>query len=448
MNTTSDTTYDFEQLTKTHLSRVVAKLGEKGDWARVSKEEIIELIETHPAEAQLEALRAIGATDDDIENMRVGGGESLVSAKDAISAMMAGESGETTPAPAALNPAAAWPAKKTAPAPAAGDADQVAQIAALLAQVLATNKVSINSDDVAKIATGIVTQQVNELGDKIKGGVASVFKQMQDMLDAKLSDMPARKLDVTSKTGTVTLEGRQHKQFDMLLKVLGSADTAGNSNLNVWLTGLPGTGKTRAAANAAEALGMKFYCNGSIANKYELIGFKDAHGNYQSTPFRDAWESGGVYLFDEVDGSVPSAVLAFNSALANGIMAFPDGMLKRHKDCIIIAAANTNGQGATAELVGRMKQDAAFLDRFVFMNWQLDTALEKHIAQNDEWVTYVQQVRKAVETKGVKVMVTPRASLFGAQLLASGMAHADVVTMTLKKGMTETQWDMVKPSDY
>jgi hypothetical protein len=125
-------------------------------------------------------------------------------------------------------------------------------------------------------------------------------------------------------------------------------------------------------------------------------------------------------------------------------MAFPDGMLKRHKDCIIIAAANTNGQGATAELVGRMKQDAAFLDRFVFMNWLLDEDLEKHIAQNDAWVDYVQRIRRAVEAKGIKVMVTPRASFFGAQLLASGVAQADVVTMTLKKGMTDVQWDMVK----
>lgn len=439
MNTTSDTTYDFEQLTKTHLSRVVAKLGEKGDWARVSKEEIIELIETHPAEAQLEALRAIGATDDDIENMRVGGGESLVSAKDAISAMMAGESGETAPAPAVLNPAAAWPApaKKTAPAPAASDADQVSQIAALLAQVLATNKGALDRGAVEAIASDLMGDMLNGFEANQKDKLADAIGELQRSLDAKLADIPARKIDVTHNGATVTIDGIQHKQFEQLLKVLAIP------GINIWMTGMPGTGKTTAAHNAAIALGKPFYTNGSISSEYKLTGFIDAHGKLIRTPFRDAWESGGVYLFDEVDGSVPAAVLAFNAALANGIMAFPDGMIMRHADCIIIAAANTNGQGATAELVGRMKQDAAFLDRFVMLPWLLDEALEKAFCANHDWVSYVQAVRRRVAAKGLKVMVTPRASLYGDKLLSAGLDRTAVVQMALKKGMSDEQWNMV-----
>jgi cobaltochelatase CobS len=305
--------------------------------------------------------------------------------------------------------------------PAAADATN--QIASALAQMMSQNKGQLDIEAVKAI-----------IGEEVK----DIYALIEDVANVK-----GRAIDVTSKHGVVTIEGMQHKQFDILLRVISSCDENGNSNLNVWMTGLPGTGKTRACQNVAQALNVEFYCNGSIANKYELIGFKDAHGNYQSTPFRDAWEKGGVYLFDEVDGSVPSAVLAFNSALANGIMAFPDGMLKRHPNCIIIAAANTSGQGATAELVGRMKQDAAFLDRFVFLNWELDEALEKHIAQNDDWCAYVQQVRRNVATKGVKIMVTPRATFFGAQLLRSGMNFADVKQMTLRKGLTDAQWQMI-----
>lgn len=315
-----------------------------------------------------------------------------------------------------------------------------------------TKPVSVAVEPAAQDATQIMAQALTAMMAQNKGAIdvdgvkAIIGEQLKDVYDLieSVSDAKAQAIDVTSKTGTVTIEGRQHKQFKTLLSVLGSTDNEGNSNLNVWLTGMPGTGKTKAAQNAAKALGMEFYVNGSIANKYELTGFKDAHGNYQSTPFRDAWEKGGVYLFDEVDGSVPSAVLAFNSALANGIMAFPDGMLKRHKDCIIIAAANTSGQGATAELVGRMKQDAAFLDRFVFINWDIDTDLEKHIAQHDDWTNYVQKVRANVHTKGVKVMITPRATFFGAQLLRSGLPIEEVKKMTLRKGMTDAQWEMIK----
>jgi cobaltochelatase CobS len=426
--TTMTTQFDLDMLTKSVLSKVAKHLGEKADWARETKESIIALIDGYELSAVEDALRSVGASDEDIDNMRIEGGAAAVEASEAIEAMM-----DSQPPSAKAKPVAA-----TAP-----DADQVSQIASLLASVLATNKGAIDEEKVASIAGAVAAEQIGAMKNSVLEKVAAAFSQVQEALDAKLANMPARKLDVTSKTGTVTIEGMQHKQFDMLLKVIGSSDPSGNSNLNVWLTGMPGTGKTRAASNAAEALGMKFFCNGSIANKYELIGFKDAHGNYQSTPFRDAWENGGIYLFDEVDGSVPSAVLAFNSALANGIMAFPDGMLKRHKDCIIIAAANTNGQGATAELVGRMKQDAAFLDRFVMINWLIDEALERHIAQNDKWTDYVQRVRRNVVAKGVKVMVTPRATFFGAQLLASGVETNDVKTMCLKKGMTDAQWEMV-----
>lgn len=305
--------------------------------------------------------------------------------------------------------------------PAAADATN--QIASALAQMMSQNKGQLDIEAVKTI-----------IGEEVK----DIYALIEDV-----SNVKARAIDVTSKTGTYTLEGMQHKQFETLLKIVSSCDENGNNNLNVWIGGLPGAGKTRACQNVAKALGAEFYCNGSIANKYELIGFKDAHGNYQSTPFRDAWENGGVYLFDEVDGSVPSAVLAFNSALANGIMAFPDGMLKRHPNCVIIAAANTMGQGATAEMVGRMKQDAAFLDRFIFLNWEIDEALEKHIAQNDDWCAYVQQVRRNVATKGVKIIVSPRASFFGAQLLRSGLTFADVKQMVLRKGLTDAQWQMI-----
>ncbi len=302
-------------------------------------------------------------------------------------------------------------------------------------------------DATAQIASALSSLMAQSKGSiDVEGVKAIIGEQLKDVYDLieSVSDQKARDINVISKTGTVTITGIQHKQFEELLSVVSSCDTNGNNNLNIWLTGMPGTGKTVAAQKTAEALGMNFYCNGSIANKYELTGFKDAHGNYQSTPFRDAWEFGGVYLFDEVDGSVPSAVLAFNSALANGIMAFPDGMMKRHKDCIIIAAANTSGQGATAELVGRMKQDAAFLDRFIFINWEIDTDLEKVIAQNDDWTAYVQKVRNNVHTKGVKVMITPRATFFGSQLLRTGLPMEKVKAMTLKKGMTDAQWDMIK----
>jgi len=430
----SMTTFDFEQLTKTVLTRVAALLGERADWARVAKDDVISMIEAHEYDDQIKALREVGCTDEDIENLTIDGNEDVVvGTKEAIAAMVSGES-QTVTSKETIT------AKKEVLKPAPTDSEQISQIAALLAQMMALNKGALDVEAVTKI----VAEEMAATKDRFEASLLEHNNNLIDAVEKRLAGIPARKLEVTSNRGTFTVEGRQHKQFAQLVKTVSACRSDGHHTLNVWMTGVPGTGKTTAAHNAAIALGLNFHTNGSIANKYELTGFIDAHGKCHHPEFRKAWEHGGVYLFDEIDGSVPSAVLAFNSALANGIMAFPDGMIPRHKDCIVIAAANTSGQGATAELVGRMKQDAAFLDRFVFLTWMIDEELETHLSEDKAWSQYVQKVRRNVATKGIKVMVTPRATLYGDQLLAAGIDRPTVVDMALKKGMTSDQWAMVQ----
>ena len=90
-----------------------------------------------------------------------------------------------------------------------------------------------------------------------------------------------------------------------------------------------------------------------------------AQGTIVSTEFRKAYENGGLFLFDEIDASMPGAILAFNAALANNFMDFPDKKVPRHKDFYCIAAANTFGSGADRQYVGRNQLDAASLDRFI-----------------------------------------------------------------------------------
>jgi MoxR-like ATPase len=195
----------------------------------------------------------------------------------------------------------------------------------------------------------------------------------------------------------------------------------------------------------AKALNLSFTFNGAISTPYELMGYNDANGRYVRTPFREAWEFGGVYLFDEVDASNPNAVTAFNAALANGICAFPDGMVDRHPDCVVLAGANTSGNGATNEYVGRMKQDGAFLNRFVEIDWPVDEALEAAIVPNAQWVARVQAVRSRVKARGIKGhMITPRASTYGAALLAAGLDQKSVEQMVLRKGLAEDAWNEIK----
>jgi cobaltochelatase CobS len=272
-------------------------------------------------------------------------------------------------------------------------------------------------------------EQVQQIVDR---AIADAVKRLVNRIEVVQPELPA--VDV----------GVQHFKFETLLKAC-NARTPDGGRLNVWLCGPAASGKTTAARNVAKALGMSFTFNGAIATQFELLGFIDAKGICVRTPFRNAWENGGVYLFDEVDGSNPNAVTAFNAALANGVCAFPDGMVERHPDCIVIAGANTSGNGATHEYVGRMKQDKAFLDRFVEIEWPIDEKLEAAITPNEAWVKRVQGVRKRMETRGIKGhMVTPRASQYGAALLAAGIDMETVERMTLKKGLAEDAWTQIK----
>lgn len=230
--------------------------------------------------------------------------------------------------------------------------------------------------------------------------------------------------------------GRRHRLFKDLFKATVACR-------QVWLVGPAGSGKTTAAKQLAKVLKLPFYFNGAIDSEYKLKGFIDVQGRVVCPAFRKAIEKGGVYLFDEVDSSLPPAVLAFNAALANDMVDFPDAQLNRHETCIIIAAANTYGLGGDADYVGRYKQDAAFIDRFPQLEWEYDEQMERELSGNEAWALYVQKCRAAAKRNGLKVVISPRATIFGAQLLAAGMAADKVIKMTVRKGIAADQWQMI-----
>jgi hypothetical protein len=245
------------------------------------------------------------------------------------------------------------------------------------------------------------------------------------------------------ETGERRNIGTQHRQFETLLRACAARDHAGN-RLNVLLVGTAGSGKTTAAEMVSKALGLPFYFNGAIDNEYKLLGFTDAQGRIVSRPFRHAYEHGGVYLFDELDASLPGALLAFNAATSNGHCDFPDGSVDRHPDCVILAAANTFGHGATDQYTGRAKLDISFLDRFVPIAWEIDESLETATCPNTDWCGYVQAVRRRVNEHGIaRALISPRASYQGAALLAAGLDRDTVIAMALRKGMSADQWQAV-----
>lgn len=243
------------------------------------------------------------------------------------------------------------------------------------------------------------------------------------------------------KTGEVK---GMHPKFRHLL-IMAQARNGDGFVPGIFIPGPAGSGKTYAAKKVAATLELPFHFNGSISMAFELLGFIDANGCYHRTPFREAYENGGVYLFDEVDGSDNAAILALNAALANGVATFPDGQVTRHKDFIPMATANTWGLGATADYVGRAKLDGAFLDRFPCrLFWDYDNDLEIAISGDAAFAARVQRARQAARLAGLKVLITPRASMAGAALIAAGMTSDEAAECTYLANLTPEQRAMVE----
>ena len=277
------------------------------------------------------------------------------------------------------------------------------------------------------------------LGDN-QGNLSDTLKSIRTEIDTLKNRKP---LDLIIKTdkGIVIDLGLQHNQIPNLLQIL-------SCKLNVYLVGPAGAGKTHAANQCAKALEVPFHFTGAVASEYKLTGFMDAQGRIVSTEFRKAYENGGLFLFDEIDASYPQAVLAFNAALANDYMDFPDKRVPRHENFYCIAAANTYGQGADRQYIGRNQLDAASLDRFVFLEWNYDENLERSLSGNEEWTTFVQKARKSVEKNKIRHVISPRASIFGAKLLASGMNREMVEKTILWKGIDEATIQKIELSIY
>jgi MoxR-like ATPase len=203
---------------------------------------------------------------------------------------------------------------------------------------------------------------------------------------------------------------------------------------HVFLSGPAGSGKTSVATKIAEALKLTLWplSVGAQTTKTDLFGFIDGNGKYHTTPFREAFEKGGVFLLDEIDAGNPNVLVALNSALSGAPeIFFPDGLVKRHKDFRCIAAANTWGYGADRQYVGRNQLDAATLNRFLQVTFDYDEELETAIAGNARWSRRVQALRKSAFAQKSRVMITPRASINGAVLVAAGETFEEAEEATI-----------------
>lgn len=233
-----------------------------------------------------------------------------------------------------------------------------------------------------------------------------------------------------------------HSVFPKLMKILSSTK---RKEKNIMLVGGAGGGKTHLASSVAEALKLQFYpmSVGLQTTKSDLLGFINAHGVYMPSPIRLAYENGGVLLLDEFDAAHAGVITILNSLLANGHCSFPDKIVEKHKDFVCLCACNTYGKGGTMEYVGRNRLDAATLDRFIVLDVSYDNSLETLLTNNDKWLKTVNTVREIVKSQGIKMIVSPRAAMDGADLLEAGFTEEETLEMCIFKGCSEDIKDKI-----
>lgn len=319
-----------------------------------------------------------------------------------------------------------------------GSLDAILQ--AVIADVIGSYVPEVNPETVGAIVNEAMTPYVD------------IFNNVTDQvanLNKVVSTMQPKVTRVTLTTGEVKdLEGVQHKMFP---KILASI----NEGVNCWLVGPAGTGKSTIAEQAAEALGLPFFSENCTATmtSFELKGYKGATGNYETTKFRQAFEHGGVFVLDEIDNANPNVLGTLNNALANGVMGFPDGMIKKHPNFVAIATANTFGTGPTAQYVGRNPIDLATIDRFAQMEIDIDEDIENAMLNSigldvnvaAKWLEAIRVARTNVNNYGLKVIVSPRATVNGAKLIRSGaFTPWEAFEVTVLKGAKVDQVEKIR----
>lgn len=284
--------------------------------------------------------------------------------------------------------------------------------------------------------------ELRRLADSIHGRIMA--ERMKAKAAADTTPAPVVPAAPEKPQGATT----RHYKFGLLL-ACAKAGVDG-----IALVGPAGTGKTTAARMVAENLQRSFEAVsfGPTTSKADLFGYKDAGGTYHDTGLVRAATKGGVFLGDELDAGHPGVAVGMNMVLANPVFSTPVGMVTKHQDFIGIVGMNTYGTGANRQYVGRNQLDAATLDRFVVIEWDLDPAMEAMMVgvtiqgpkcaigagggmTAAQWLARITAVRAAVNELGIRHIVSPRATLNGVKLFKVGVGRTWVEELVLWKGL-------------
>lgn len=254
--------------------------------------------------------------------------------------------------------------------------------------------------------------QINDLEKDLRIAEEHV-QSLNDRIDDILKQKPKRvEIVIQHKDTTIKLDEHIHPVFEQVMFHINCGD-------NVMLVGPKGSGKTTLAEQVAKALNRPHAAISLSAGVTEskLLGrltpnITNGKSEYHSTPFVDLCETGGVFLLDEVDGGDPNVLLTMNMALANRRLVLDrpkKPIIDLHDDFLCIAAANTYGNGADRQYVGRNQMDGAFADRFTFIPMDYDQDLERKLCpEHPELVDVMHTFRQRIASNRLERAISTR----------------------------------------
>ena len=309
--------------------------------------------------------------------------------------------------------------KVTDPAPSSKQVEERAEAAQNALLQLVNNLNMLNEDKVIQLIkehTGPQNINVDNLIDLIKEHSA-----------------PQTHIHLNGVQEVTKIDGLTHPKFKTILTLL-------SVGLNPYITGPAGSGKTYTAKQCADALNLPFYALSLSAQttQSQIFGYMNANGNFVETDFYKAFVNGGVFVFDEIDNGNPNVLAAINSALSNGVCSFANGMQEKHQDFKCVATANTIGNGATAQYVGRNQIDKATLDRFQIVFYDYDPTLELMMCNNRKDIySMVTHARELL--KNTKAVVSPRATAAIYKLTSVGMDIKEAFDLAVTNKLTDNE---------
>jgi len=270
--------------------------------------------------------------------------------------------------------------------------------------------------------TNVISQHSDSIGERAFDAVTKCVDAMKKQLEAfakeQVRDAAERRAPITIKNGTKTkqVKGVLPPEFEQMVQLA-------SARIPILLVGPAGCGKTFLCAKLAEAIDLEYgdeSCSEGMSEaifKGQLLPTgKQGAFEHHASEWMERYEKGGVFLLDEIDASDPNLLTYMNKAVANDFYTVNQRFKKRrvtkHEDFVLVAAANTFGNGADAMYVGRNQLDAATLDRFkvglITLDYNRDVEASIAPVELCEWAwsvrdkIYSNKLRRIMSTRVIK----------------------------------------------